>query len=74
MEISLTPEIETKLSRLAADQGRSLQALVAEAIERMVAYDEWFLREVEKGLAAADHGDLSDHEDVRKLISGRYPG
>ena len=73
MEISLTPEIETKLSRLAADQGRSLQALVAEAIERMVAYDEWFLREVEKGLAAADRGDLTDHEDVRKLI-GRYPG
>lgn len=74
MEISLTPEIETKLSRLAADQGRSLQALVSEAIERMVAYDEWFLREVEKGLAVADRGELTDHEDVRKLIIGRYPG
>jgi predicted transcriptional regulator len=74
MEISLTPEIETKLSRLAADQGRSLQALVAEAIERMVAYDEWFLREVEKGLVAADRGELSGHDHVRKLIIGRYPG
>lgn len=74
MEISLTPEIEIKLSRLAADQGRSLQALVSEAIERMVAYDEWFLREVEKGLAVADRGELTDHEDVQKLIIGRYPG
>jgi hypothetical protein len=27
-----------------------------EAVERLVNYDEWFLREVEKGLAAAARG------------------
>ena len=36
--------------------------------------DEWFLREVEKGMAAADRGDLIDHNDVGKLIDSRYPG
>jgi len=46
---------------------------VVEAIERLVNYDEWFLREVEKGIMAADHGELTDHEEVRKLIRQRYP-
>jgi len=37
-------------------------------------YDEWFLKEVDHGLAAADRGELADHADVRKLIDERYPG
>jgi len=43
-------------------------------VERMVNYDEWFLREVRKGVAAADRGELVDHDEVRKLIDERYPG
>ena len=38
------------------------------------ADDEWFVREVEKGLAAADSGDFLEHEEVGKLIDGRFPG
>jgi predicted transcriptional regulator len=74
MEVRLKPELQEKLTRLAAQQGRDSESLVAEAVERMVNYDEWFLQEVEKGLAAADRGELIDHEDVKKLIEGRYPG
>lgn len=62
------------MSRLAAEQGRDTQALVKEAVERFVNYDEWFLGEVEKGLAEADRGEFVDHEEVRKLIERRYPG
>jgi predicted transcriptional regulator len=47
---------------------------VQEAIEKFVDYDEWFLREVEKGLSAANRGELIDHEDIGKLINRRYPG
>ena len=43
-------------------------------MERMVNYDEWFMQEVEKGLAAADRGEFVDHEEIRKLIDRRYPG
>ncbi len=74
MEILLTPDLQAKLTRLAAQQGRAKEALVVEAVERMVNYDEWFLREVQKGLAAADRGELIDHDEVRKLIDERYPG
>lgn len=74
MEIPLTPDLQAKLSRLAVQQGRPTEALVVEAVERLVNYDEWFLREVQKGLAAADRGELIDHEEVRKVIDERYPG
>ena len=74
MEISLTPDLQAKLTSMAAQQGRPTEALVVEAVERMVSYDEWFLREVQKGLAAADREELIDHNEVRKLIDQRYPG
>ncbi len=74
MELDLSPELEAKLARLAAEQGREKKALVQEALERFVDYDEWFVREVQKGLAAADQGDFIDHKDVRKMIERRYPG
>jgi predicted transcriptional regulator len=37
-------------------------------------YNEWFLEEVDKGLAAADREEFVDHEDVRKMIDSTYPG
>jgi predicted transcriptional regulator len=74
MEVRFKPDLQAKLTRLATEQGRDSEALVVEAVERMVNYDEWFLQEVEKGLAAADRGEFVEHEDVRKLIDRRYPG
>jgi predicted transcriptional regulator len=74
MDVPLNPDLQAKLRRLAAQQGRASEALIVEAVERMVSYDEWFLREVDKGLAAADRGELVDHADVRKMIDERYPG
>jgi predicted transcriptional regulator len=72
--VRFKPDLQAKLTRLATEQGRDSEALVVEAVERTVNYDEWFLQEVEKGLAAADRGEFVEHEDVRKLIDRRYPG
>ncbi|HXY23317.1 MAG TPA: hypothetical protein VEI73_01605 [Candidatus Acidoferrum sp.] len=74
MEVRLDPRLEEKLARVAAEQGRDRESLIVEAVERLIDYDEWFVREVEKGLAEADRGELLEHEDVRKLIDRRYPG
>jgi predicted transcriptional regulator len=74
MDVPLNPELQEKIRRLAAQQGRASEVLITEALERMVNYDEWFLREVDKGLAAADRGELVDHAEVRKMIDQRYPG
>ena len=74
MDVPLNPDLPAKLIRLAAHQGRASEVLVVEAVERLVNYDEWFLREVEKGLAAADRGEFVEHSDLRKMIDVRYPG
>ena len=54
MEVQLTPDQQAKLSRLAAAQGCAAETLVQEAVDRLLNYDDWFLREVDTGLAAAD--------------------
>ena len=61
MEVQLTPDLQSKLARMAEQQGRDSAALITEAVERQVNYDAWFISEVEKGLAAADRGELTDH-------------
>ena len=73
MEVRLNPELESKLSRMAAEQGRATETLVEEAVERFVDYDEWFLQQVEIGEAAADRGEFVEHSDIRKMIERRYP-
>lgn len=64
MEIELTPELQAKLDRIASQQGRDAKSLVHEAVERLIGYDEWFIRQVEIGLAQADSGELLEHEEV----------
>jgi predicted transcriptional regulator len=59
---------------MAAQQGRAAETLVEEAVERLVDYDEWFLKEVDEGVAAADRDEFIDHGDIRKMIDSRYPG
>lgn len=58
MEVELTPDLQAKLTRMSEQQGRNCAALITEAVERLVTYDAWFTSEVEKGLAAADCGEL----------------
>ncbi len=74
MEVRLKADLQEKLTRLASQQGRDSESLVVEAVERLVNYDEWFLQEVEKGLAAAERGEFIGHEDIKKLIDDRYRG
>jgi predicted transcriptional regulator len=64
MEVSLNPQLQIRLTHLATQQGRDPEALAREAIERFVNFDEWFIREVEKGLAAADRGETLTHDEV----------
>jgi len=64
MEVNFSTELQAKLSRLAAAQGRDSSSLVVEAVERLVNYDAWFLSEVEKGLAEVEQGRTLSHEDV----------
>jgi predicted transcriptional regulator len=77
MEVHLSPDLEDKLARAADRRGVSTEILVREAIERTVDYDDWFIREVERGLAQVDAGQVLTHEAVgarleQKLAEGPF--
>jgi len=78
MEVHLNPEVQAKLARLAAERGSDSEILAREAIERFVDYDEWFIREVDQGIASADKGELLGHDEVvarvEKLLRETQPG
>ena len=71
--MQLTSDQQAKLTRMATEQGRAAETLVQEAVERFLNYDEWFSREVDKRLAAADRANLSNTtnpQDDRQPVSG----
>ena len=71
MELNVPPDLETKLARAAGRRGIAAEALALEAIERAVEYDDWFLREVEKGLAQIEREEVLTHEDVGARLEKR---
>jgi len=77
MEVTLSPELQAKLTRIARDRGTDAEAVAREAIERLVDYDDWFVREVEKGLAQIEHGETLSHEEVgtrmRERLAAKEP-
>jgi len=74
MDVHFNPDLQDKLSRMAAQQGRPAETLVEEAVELLVDYNDWFLKEVDDGLDAADREEFIDHSDIREMIHRRYPG
>ena len=71
MEVILPPDVHAKLTRMAHERGIDAQALAREAIERLVDYDDWFVREVEKGLAQIERGETLSHEQVGTRLDKR---
>jgi predicted transcriptional regulator len=71
MELNVPADLQTKLARAADRRGIAAEALALEAIERAVEYDDWFLREVEKGLAQIERGEVLTHAEVGARLEGR---
>lgn len=71
MEVILSADVQAKLARIAHERGTEPQVLAQEAIERLVNYDDWFLSEVEKGLAQVERGDTVSHEEIGRRLEQR---
>jgi predicted transcriptional regulator len=50
MELHLTPETEAKLNDLAQRTYRGTDELLGQAVDYLVAYDEWFERKVRNSM------------------------
>ena len=74
MEITLSAALEARLARIAQERGTNPQDMAREAIERLIDYDEWFVREVERGLAQIEAGQTLTHEDVGARLNKHLAG
>jgi len=68
MEVHFSADKEARLLHVAARTGRDAAALVEEAVDRMLEYDQRFIEAVEDGRAAARRGDLLEHDQVVERI------
>ncbi len=68
MEISLAPELEARLTRIASEAGKAANQVVQELVADYLEHDEWFKREVQKGMDSLDGGKFVSHEEVGRQI------
>jgi predicted transcriptional regulator len=69
MEVHFPPDIETRLQQVALANGKDAEQLVKDTVVRMLENQARFVAGVEKGIAAADRGELIDHQDVVKRVN-----
>jgi predicted transcriptional regulator len=69
MELHLSQELEGKLAAAATRRGVSVEAFAHETLERALDYDDWFIREVEPGLAQVDAGQTLTHDAVGERLA-----
>ncbi|MGB7556227.1 MAG: hypothetical protein WBM04_17805 [Candidatus Korobacteraceae bacterium] len=67
----MTPETEAKLTELAERTHRGKEELLDEAVNHLIAYNEWFEHKVKDRLAAAQRGETIPDEEVRAWIEQR---
>ncbi len=68
MEVHFTPDTEAQLKQFAARKGKDAAQVVEETISHMLERQARFIEGVERGIAAADRGDMIDHDEVVNRI------
>ena len=74
MSLQVPPDLEAKLTRLAAETGRTVDQVALDLLASSMDHDEWFRAEVEKGRAAAREGRLTEHDEVAARMDRRHRG
>jgi hypothetical protein len=58
MEVHLNPGLETKVSRIAAENQTGADEYVQQLVESCVDHDAWFGNKVSKGLNQLDRANI----------------
>lgn len=68
MEVLFTPEVEAKLARSAAEQGRNPGELVQQVVARYFDEECRLIDAVNRGEKALRHGEYLTHEQVGQRL------
>ncbi len=62
--VTLTKAFARRVEKLSRATKRTPEAVVKSALDNGLDYEEWFLKQVDTGIAEADRGELIGHEEV----------
>lgn len=68
MEISLVPEVEARLAKIASEAGKTANQVVQELVADRLDHHEWLKREVRRVLVSLDSGRSVAHEEIGRQI------
>ena len=74
MNLQVPPELEAKLTRLAAETGRTADQVALDLLASSMDHDEWFRARSRRVAPAAREGRLLEHDDVAARMDRRYRG
>ena len=72
MEVHFTPVLETKLNRIAAENGSDADGYVQQLVENYLDHDAWFRQKVSKGIEQLDRGEYLTHEAVGERLNQMF--
>lgn len=72
MEVHFSPDLQTKLTRVAAENSSDPDGYIQQLVERYLDHDAWFRREVRKGLEQLDRAEYVSHDEVGERIERMF--
>lgn len=72
MEVHFTPEQQAQLAQIAATAGTVPEQLVTNVVTRYTDGEARFLASVEKGIAAAEHGEFIEEEEMDARLEAMF--
>jgi RHH-type transcriptional regulator, rel operon repressor / antitoxin RelB len=70
VSLRIEEELADRLSRLAEATGRTKSFIASQAILDYLALQEWQITAIQEGVAAADRGELEEHDQALKILNG----
>jgi predicted transcriptional regulator len=68
MEVNLSPELQERLARIAAENNSGAEEYVRQLVEQYLDHDAWFRQKVRQGLGQLDKEEFVTHEEIGSRI------
>lgn len=72
MNVNFTPEQEERLAQIASQAGTDPERLVTNVVARYLDEDARFLAAIEKGIAAAEHGEFIEEDEMDARVEAMF--
>jgi predicted transcriptional regulator len=72
MEVHFTPELEQKLTRVAAENDRDADHYVQQLVESYLDHDAWFRQKVTASVGRLDRGEFLAHDEVGARLDDMF--